>query len=299
MEIFHKIKMDLNRQGIAPRIPMVQGDAYTRWLEISLFSDRRPWKVPQDGAVVIRYRRPDRTSGTYDTLSDGTPAVTVSGNRVRVLVAPEALSVAGTVTLMVTILQGERRLSTFSMDLAVQADCVSGWDEADGAAWIAAFLPSPENAQPGQYLAVGEVDQQGHVLRVQSTAAPGISAEELDAAIVNQFEKLNITSGADGISVTHRWDGTVLTVTSASGTSSMDLKGEKGDTGAAGNDGLTPFIGENDHWWIGETDTGVTAGGTASSGLPAVTGDDNGKFLRVENGAWVAASVDSAEEASF
>ena len=32
--------------------------------------------------------------------------------------------------------------------------------------------------------------------------------------------------GENGISVTHSWNGTVLTVTSASGTSSADLKGE-------------------------------------------------------------------------
>ena len=40
--------------------------------------------------------------------------------------------------------------------------------------------------------------------------------------------------GADGISATHYWDGTTLVVTSASGTSSADLKGEKGDRGEAG-----------------------------------------------------------------
>lgn len=37
--------------------------------------------------------------------------------------------------------------------------------------------------------------------------------------------------GKDGVSATHSWNGTVLTITSASGTSSADLKGEKGDTG--------------------------------------------------------------------
>ena len=41
--------------------------------------------------------------------------------------------------------------------------------------------------------------------------------------------------GKDGISATHSWEGTVLTVTSASGTSSADLKG---DTGEKGNDGV-------------------------------------------------------------
>lgn len=43
-------------------------------------------------------------------------------------------------------------------------------------------------------------------------------------------------SGKDGVSVTHSWDGTVLSVTSASGTSSADLKGEKGEAGTAGKD---------------------------------------------------------------
>ena len=48
------------------------------------------------------------------------------------------------------------------------------------------------------------------------------------------------TPGQDGTSVEHRWDGTMLIVTSASGTSTTDLKGDKGDTG---NDGHTPIKG--------------------------------------------------------
>ena len=43
--------------------------------------------------------------------------------------------------------------------------------------------------------------------------------------------------GADGVSVTHKWIGTVLEVTSASGTASADLKGEKGDKGNPGEKG--------------------------------------------------------------
>lgn len=41
-------------------------------------------------------------------------------------------------------------------------------------------------------------------------------------------------AGVDGVSTTHSWNGTTLTITSASGTSSADLKGEKGDTGEQG-----------------------------------------------------------------
>ena len=144
MKLSHKIKMDLIRQGISPRVSVVQGDAYTRRLDIALYADKRPWKVPANAAVLIRYRKPDRTSGSYDTLADGTNAISVSGNLVSILIAPEVLNIAGTVTLMVTILLGEQRLSTFHIDLVVQPDCVTGWDDTESAAWIAAFLPSPE-----------------------------------------------------------------------------------------------------------------------------------------------------------
>lgn len=33
--------------------------------------------------------------------------------------------------------------------------------------------------------------------------------------------------------------------------------------------------------------------------LPAVTTSDNGKFLRVENGTWVAQSISNAEGVSY
>lgn len=44
-------------------------------------------------------------------------------------------------------------------------------------------------------------------------------------------------AGTDGTSCTHSWDGTVLSVTSASGTSSADLVGPQGPTGATGPQG--------------------------------------------------------------
>ena len=44
----------------------------------------------------------------------------------------------------------------------------------------------------------------------------------------------NGNDGTDGVSATHSWNGTTLTITSASGTSSVDLKGEKGNPGDAG-----------------------------------------------------------------
>lgn len=84
------------------------------------------------------------------------------------------------------------------------------------------------------------VDDSHAIIRVKTNA--GTWVEILDGE-----------DGIDGIPCTHSWDGTVLTVTSASGTSSADLKGEtgdkggKGDKGEPGADGYTPQRGV-DYW---------------------------------------------------
>lgn len=53
--------------------------------------------------------------------------------------------------------------------------------------------------------------------------------------------------GNDGISTTHSWDGTVLTINSASGSSSSNLKGERGYKGDRGESGYSPIRG-TDYW---------------------------------------------------
>ena len=77
-----------------------------------------------------------------------------------------------------------------------------------------------------------------------------------------------------------------------SGSASITYKGT-----LKGTDGITPHIGENGNWYIGDTDTGVSAGG---SGLPAVTAADAGKFLRVSSsGSWVAETMANANGGEF
>lgn len=58
--------------------------------------------------------------------------------------------------------------------------------------------------------------------------AQGIAVPE-DAVLADMAEQILSVAGEPGVSATHSWEGTVLTITSASGTSSADLKGEKGE----------------------------------------------------------------------
>lgn len=48
--------------------------------------------------------------------------------------------------------------------------------------------------------------------------------------------------------------------------------GQNGTNGKDGDDGITPHIGENGNWWIGDTDTGVHA--TGSAGKDGTAGKD-------------------------
>ena len=75
----------------------------------------------------------------------------------------------------------------------------------------------------------------------QQIQAEYVKSEELDQAIDAAFEEAKESGdlvgpqgppgekGEDGVSVKHAWKNTVLYINSASGTSSADLKGEKGD----------------------------------------------------------------------
>lgn len=68
----------------------------------------------------------------------------------------------------------------------------------------------------------------------------GASAYEVAVACGfsgSEREWVDSLKGEDGASVTHSWNGTVLAVTSASGTDYADLKGEQGAPGADGADG--------------------------------------------------------------
>ena len=96
-------------------------------------------------------------------------------------------------------------------------------------------------------------------------------------------------AGKDGVSATHSWNGTTLTITSASGTSSANLKGEKGDKGDKGDQGIQGEKGETGTAGSNGTNgTSVTvksvSESTADGGSNVVTFSD-GKTLTIKNGS--------------
>lgn len=80
--------------------------------------------------------------------------------------------------------------------------------------------------------------------------------------------------------ITHQWTGTVLTITSDSGTSSCDLKGAKGDDGARGAQGAPGSSVAEDSQMLG----GVAAAQYAKkNGVPAHNLLDNSDFRNPVN----------------
>ena len=360
MKTTQKINLDLTKRGINPRIYAVQGDLYTRMVELSLSTDGVPWQIPKDTKILIRYQKPDLTVGLYDTLPNGRCAYSTRGNTITVAIAPDALTLAGDVPLIVSLIQGQKVLSTFEITLTVEPNHGVEPVSTGAGCNILGILAAPESALEGQILAVEKIDSTGTIQKLKAIDLPDSNSiieitsddtladdgilyritmtdgsvhtftvkmpksayeyacsggytgteeafsKKLAAELptkLSEFENdqgylitapvtsvngktgditldipavpaalrnphaLTFTGavsgtydgssaqiidipviagepGRDGISATHSWNGTTLTITSASGSSSSDLKGEKGDQGIQGEPGTNGAKGD-------------------------------------------------------
>lgn len=128
MKITHKIEMDLrNNHTIFSQIHAVQSDSNTRAVEINLFEGGVPWPVPDGVTIGLSYRKPDGTKGLYDSLPDGTKAVTVKNNTVTVVLAPQVLTAAGDVKAAILMNDDAlNQLASFPFTIEVEANPGAG-----------------------------------------------------------------------------------------------------------------------------------------------------------------------------
>ena len=117
MNVTKKIKMDLAHKENIQCIDVVQGDAYTRKIEFSLFENGQKWMIPDLVSVAISYRG-GSGSGIYDKLPDETPAFEISENIVTITIVPQAISASGNTNVSVLFSdENGKQLSTFSVVL--------------------------------------------------------------------------------------------------------------------------------------------------------------------------------------
>lgn len=128
MLIIRKMEMDLERRDtISSRMTVVQNDTYTRALELTLYAGGVSWIVPSGTTISVAYRKPDGTSGWYDTLPDGNAAATHSGNTVTVTLSPQMLTAPGAVVAAVIFQDAElNQLATFPIRIQVEPNPAAG-----------------------------------------------------------------------------------------------------------------------------------------------------------------------------
>ena len=126
MLITTKLSLDFQKPSHPVTVNAVQGDRNTRCIQVSLLSEGAPWQIPEDVRVAMRFRKPDMTGGYYDTMPDGTAAWSVDENVVTMFLAPQMLTVSGTVLAQLELLRENSTLGCFTMYVNVEPDPSAG-----------------------------------------------------------------------------------------------------------------------------------------------------------------------------
>ena len=187
MYVKHKLEIDLAGQAAIPRVDVVEGDQYVRQLELSLLCGGESWEIPEDAHAVIRFWKADGTGGEYDTLPDGSPAWSASGNVLTVELAPQVLTCPGNGMLSVVLTQGDARISTFSVLIQVHGTISVGL-ESENFFCYDGLIPAPENAEVGQFLKVSGVNGHGTVSQVETVTLPSLDEALAQAKESGEFD---------------------------------------------------------------------------------------------------------------
>ena len=180
MTTTHELTLDLQKKGELQRIDVVQGDAGTRLVELTLVSNGYPWEVPVHATPAVRYLKPDGSSGVYDHLPDGGSGFRFNGNVLTMELAPQLLTCAGAVQVQVELSYQEQRIATFAFLIVVEQAVAMDGETGDYVNWTKAYLPQTSDAEQGQYLQIAQVDEDGRVVELAPVDDP---AAEVKAQI--------------------------------------------------------------------------------------------------------------------
>ena len=175
MTITHKLTLDLQHKGKMPRIDVVQGDAFTRQVDLVLENDGKPWLFPICDPVA-RYCKPDGTMGVYDTLPTGAPAFSYAGNMLTLVLAPQMLTCPGVVQVQVEMNDQELKLATFTFLVVVEPGVALYGESEDYVNWTKIFLPQTTGAKVGQFQQISKVDDAGRITEMAPAENPAVEA---------------------------------------------------------------------------------------------------------------------------
>ncbi len=127
MQIIYRMRIEMTQRSVLPPVDAVQGDGSTRAVKLSLLENGAPWEVPAGVTAAVAFRKADGHRGLYDTLPDGSKAVTIDGSTVTAVIAPQVLSCPGEVSTAVVFYGANlQQLATFPFAVRVQANPAAG-----------------------------------------------------------------------------------------------------------------------------------------------------------------------------
>ena len=133
MTVTSNITLDLRRPD-STRSCVYAKTGDSRSVEAALYDGGEPWAAPSGATVVIRFCKPDKTGGIYDTLPSGATAYTIAtdqdtgGTVVTATLAPQMLTCPGLVVADMVIISGSDTVATFSWRVDVQRSPMDGVD---------------------------------------------------------------------------------------------------------------------------------------------------------------------------
>ena len=121
------LRMDLLNPGAPQVIHAVQDDSNSRKVAFSLYTGGTQWTVPDGTLVMVRVRKPDGKACAYDTLpDDSTPAATIDGNVVTVMLVPQVFTAAGNALVQIKLYDNTgASIATFAVILHIAHNTIA------------------------------------------------------------------------------------------------------------------------------------------------------------------------------
>lgn len=239
----HRIKLDLMKAGLQGQVIVKKADSDSRKINIFLSSAAGPYNMKDITSAILRAEKPD---GKVMFNS-----CTVCEDRLEYIITTQTIAATGTVTCEITLMSSTGQVLVTPQFEIIVADIIYSDTEIEST---------------NEYTALEEAIKKAAALKDGTTFTPSVSDEGV----------LSWTN-ADG-----KDNPAAVNIKGPKG--DPGDKGEKGDpgkdgadgsTGAAGADGVTPHIGDNGNWFIGNTDTGKPSrGGSTAEDISYTLSED-------------------------
>lgn len=207
---------------LAGRLTASPQDARGRGMLLRVTRGGEPLDLSGDGVRLYLLWRHRQTHARGCEPMEATDA---AAGAFRVFWPAAMCAAEGTAECEVVLSWGERALATPAFDVEVGTSLAGTLAVRDGFTLFVEAIKRYEDAAADALAVAAELRAARDAGELSGT--PGPAGPKGDAG----------PAGRDGVGCTHSWEGSVLTVTSASGTSSTDLRGPKGDRGATGPEG--------------------------------------------------------------